>query len=195
MTLVSYSDIQTLPDLTCYVTLPGPYPAVKLPLKYQSRPKVAAPFIPRQVDSEAECRLSAVLTTREEEGRRISELFAQPETDATGSERLPDGVRMQSVAPAEASAHTPHCAVPTDDQTAGTFAATPAGHAGGQASLRDDGVTLPPGLENEGEAVDFDAYARWQSSQVAERAIWRPEDSDIPPGHASPDEVEVGDSF
>ena len=29
-TLVSYSDIQSLPDLTCYVTLPGPYPAVKL---------------------------------------------------------------------------------------------------------------------------------------------------------------------
>ncbi len=28
-TLVSYSDIQSLPDLTCYVTLPGPYPAVK----------------------------------------------------------------------------------------------------------------------------------------------------------------------
>ncbi|HBU8831950.1 TPA: type IV secretion system DNA-binding domain-containing protein, partial [Klebsiella pneumoniae] len=33
-TLVSYSDIQTLPDLSCYVTLPGPYPAVKLALKY-----------------------------------------------------------------------------------------------------------------------------------------------------------------
>ncbi|WP_250377879.1 hypothetical protein, partial [Escherichia coli] len=28
-------DIQSLPDLTCYVTLPGPYPAVKLSLKYQ----------------------------------------------------------------------------------------------------------------------------------------------------------------
>ncbi|EJV2591154.1 type IV secretion system DNA-binding domain-containing protein, partial [Shigella sonnei] len=36
-TLVSYSDIQSLPDLTCYVTLPGPYPAVKLSLKYQAR--------------------------------------------------------------------------------------------------------------------------------------------------------------
>lgn len=32
-TLVSYSDIQSLPDLTCYVTLPGPYPAVKLSLQ------------------------------------------------------------------------------------------------------------------------------------------------------------------
>ena len=40
-TLVSYSDIQTLPDLSCYVTLPGPYPAVKLALKYKPRPKIA----------------------------------------------------------------------------------------------------------------------------------------------------------
>lgn len=39
VTLVSYSDIQSLPDLTCYVTLPGPYPAVKLALKYQNVPK------------------------------------------------------------------------------------------------------------------------------------------------------------
>ncbi|MFP1484690.1 type IV secretion system DNA-binding domain-containing protein [Escherichia coli] len=32
-TLVSYSDIQSLPDLqSCHVTLPGPYPAVKLSL-------------------------------------------------------------------------------------------------------------------------------------------------------------------
>ena len=43
-TLVSYSDIQSLPDLTCYVTLPGPYPAVKLSLKYQGTSKVAPEF-------------------------------------------------------------------------------------------------------------------------------------------------------
>ncbi len=49
-TLVSYSDIQSLPDLTCYVTLPGPYPAVKLSLKYQARPKVAPEFIPRDIN-------------------------------------------------------------------------------------------------------------------------------------------------
>ena len=35
VTTVSYSDVQTLPDLSCYVTLPGPYPAVKMALKYQ----------------------------------------------------------------------------------------------------------------------------------------------------------------
>ncbi len=63
-TLVSYSDIQSLPDLTCYVTLPGPYPAVKLSLKYQARPKVAPEFIPRDINPEMENRLSAVLAAK-----------------------------------------------------------------------------------------------------------------------------------
>lgn len=77
-TLVSYSDIQSLPDLTCYVTLPGPYPAVKLSLKYQTRPKVAPEFIPRDINPEMENRLSAVLAAREAEGRQMASLF-EPE--------------------------------------------------------------------------------------------------------------------
>ncbi len=63
-TLVSYSDIQTLPDLSCYVTLPGPYPAVKLALKYKPRPKIAEGFIPRTLDARVDARLSALLEAR-----------------------------------------------------------------------------------------------------------------------------------
>lgn len=59
-TLVSYSDIQTLPDLSCYVTLPGPYPAVKLALKYKPRPKIAEGFIQRTLDTRVDTRLSAL---------------------------------------------------------------------------------------------------------------------------------------
>ncbi|WP_179130678.1 hypothetical protein, partial [Klebsiella pneumoniae] len=66
--LVSYSDIQTLPDLSCYVTLPGPYPAVKLALKYKPRPKIAEGFIPRTLDARVDARLSALLEAREAEG-------------------------------------------------------------------------------------------------------------------------------
>ncbi len=67
-TLVSYSDIQTLPDLSCYVTLPGPYPAVKLALKYKPRPKITEGFIPRRLDTRVDARLSALLEEREAEG-------------------------------------------------------------------------------------------------------------------------------
>ncbi len=66
-TLVSYSDIQTLPDLSCYVTLPGPYPAVKLALKYKSRPKIAEGFILRNLDTRTDARLDTLLEAREAE--------------------------------------------------------------------------------------------------------------------------------
>ena len=75
VTLVSYSDVQTLPDLSCYVTLPGPYPAVKMTLKYQKRMKVAPEFIPRTIDKKAEERLNAALAIREHESRSIAMLF------------------------------------------------------------------------------------------------------------------------
>ena len=76
-TLVSYSDIQTLPDLSCYVTLPGPYPAVKLALKYKPRPKIAEGFIPRTLDARVDARLSALLEAREAEGSLARALFTR----------------------------------------------------------------------------------------------------------------------
>ena len=74
-TLVSYSDVQTLPDLSCYVTLPGPYPAVKLALKYKPRPKIAEGFIQRNLDTRVDARLSALLEAREAEGSLARTLF------------------------------------------------------------------------------------------------------------------------
>ncbi|HBT8326284.1 TPA: type IV secretion system DNA-binding domain-containing protein, partial [Klebsiella pneumoniae] len=82
-TLVSYSDIQTLPDLSCYVTLPGPYPAVKLALKYKPRPKIAEGFIPRTLDARVDARLSALLEAREAEGSLARALFT-PDTPEPG---------------------------------------------------------------------------------------------------------------
>ncbi|HBX2733030.1 TPA: conjugal transfer protein TraD, partial [Klebsiella pneumoniae] len=82
-TLVSYSDIQTLPDLSCYVTLPGPYPAVKLALKYKPRPKIAEGFIQRRLDTRVDARLSALLEAREAEGSLARVLFT-PDAPASG---------------------------------------------------------------------------------------------------------------
>ena len=74
-TLVSYSDIQALLDLSCYVTLPGPYPAVKLALKYKPRPKIAEGFIQRALNTRVDARLSALLEAREAEGSLVRVLF------------------------------------------------------------------------------------------------------------------------
>ena len=36
VSIVSYSDVQSLNDLQCFVTLPGSYPVVKLTMKYEA---------------------------------------------------------------------------------------------------------------------------------------------------------------
>jgi hypothetical protein len=99
-TLVSYSDIQTLPDLSCYVTLPGPYPAVKLALKYKPRPKIAEGFIPRTLDARVDARLSALLEAREAEGSLARALFT-PDAPEPGPADTEQHEPVSQPAPAE----------------------------------------------------------------------------------------------
>ena len=101
-TLVSYSDIQTLPDLSCYVTLPGPYPAVKLALKYKPRPKIAEGFIQRRLDTRLDERLSAQLEAREAEGSLVRALFTPDEPVSEPADEKA-GVQPEQIKPAEGS--------------------------------------------------------------------------------------------
>lgn len=80
--LVSYSDVQSLPDLTCFITLPGPYPVVKMTLPYRPHPKMAPHFIERQVNMEIETRLSTVIAQRENEQANIDKLFQPVSTNS-----------------------------------------------------------------------------------------------------------------
>lgn len=72
---MSYSDIQMLPDLCCYATLPGPYPAVKLTLKYEKSQPVAPAYIERAIDRQADERLTSALAQREKEVGNLAALF------------------------------------------------------------------------------------------------------------------------
>ncbi|HAN5979094.1 TPA: type IV secretion system DNA-binding domain-containing protein, partial [Escherichia coli] len=51
VSIVSYSDVQSLNDLQCFVTLPGSYPVVKLTMKYEAMPKVADSLLLRDVQT------------------------------------------------------------------------------------------------------------------------------------------------
>ncbi|EGL0148386.1 type IV secretion system DNA-binding domain-containing protein, partial [Salmonella enterica] len=192
VTLVSYSDIQSLPDLTCYVTLPGPYPAVKLALKYQERPKVAPEFIPREMNPEAEARLSAVLAAREAEVRQMSSLF-EPDTEAVA----PTAAEAQAEQPQQ-----PQPTVVSDKKSAaaGTAVNTPAGGVGQELKMKpeDEEQPLPPGINASGEVVDMAAYERWRQEQEVntQQQMQRREEVNINVhrGHGK-DEPEPGDDF
>lgn len=212
VTLVSYSDIQTLPDLTCYITLPGPYPAVKLPLKYQTRPKVAPEFIARTIDTDAETHLSAVLAAREEEGRGIAELFtpdaetAEPASTenepvaetATQTQTTPPVTPLrEESAPKPAPKTSPKAAAASTTAASATAAAVVAPVGGVEQELEEHEEALPPGIDSQGELVDPDAYERWQAEHEAngQRTMQRREEVNINHGQSSLDDVEVGDTF
>ncbi|EGI5795793.1 type IV conjugative transfer system coupling protein TraD, partial [Salmonella enterica subsp. enterica serovar Othmarschen] len=192
VTLVSYSDIQSLPDLTCYITLPGPYPAVKLTLKYQERPKVAPEFIPREMNPEAEARLSAVLAAREAEGRQMSSLF-EPDTEAV----VPTAAEAQAEQPQQ-----PQPTVVSDKKSAaaGTAVNTPAGGVGQELKMKpeDEEQPLPPGINASGEVVDMAAYERWRQEQEVntQQQMQRREEVNINVHRdRGEDEPEPGDDF
>ncbi|MDD9341342.1 MAG: type IV conjugative transfer system coupling protein TraD [Providencia heimbachae] len=62
--LVNYSDIQSLPDLTCFITLPGQYPVVKQAMKYEKIKPIAAEFTPRPLNDSLDQEIEAEIESR-----------------------------------------------------------------------------------------------------------------------------------
>ncbi|MEI7412166.1 type IV conjugative transfer system coupling protein TraD [Pectobacterium aroidearum] len=210
-TLVSYSDIQSLPDLTCYVTLAGPYPAVKLSLKYQERPKIAPEFIPRRIDPLQEARLNAVLAARDTESRGIAALFEPDE--AAPAEGVP-----AAVPPASPATDTTTPATPPSQPDARAEKPAPAGRpatatdSGGvtaeapvaavEKDAREDKgekgdepeIKLPAGVSEDGEVTDLQAFDAGLAAEQ-QREMHRREEVNINVHRAQQGDVEPGDDF
>lgn len=100
--LVNYSDIQKLPDLECYVTLPGDYPVVRMKMTYESLRPVAAEFIPRELNDSLEQEITAQINTREQDESRMQQLLAGagvifPETGSPADMPPESGGREQAL--------------------------------------------------------------------------------------------------
>lgn len=85
--LVSYSDVQNLDDLECYVTLKGDYPVVKLKLKRNALREIAEGRIDRNVDEIFDPELEKQLENATSEidsltSRVLDKIFAKPGTGA-----------------------------------------------------------------------------------------------------------------
>lgn len=76
VSIISYSDVQSLNDLQCFVTLPGSYPVVKLTMKYEAMPKVADSLLLRDVQTSLDQTIEDEIHRRSEEERhRFAGLF------------------------------------------------------------------------------------------------------------------------
>ncbi|BEM95208.1 conjugal transfer protein TraD (plasmid) [Serratia marcescens] len=181
MQLVSYSDIQTLPDLCCYVTLPGPYPAVRLQMVYKKVRQVAHPYESRKMDAAADGRLVSAIEAREAETGNMDALFAAPpiQPAASANDTADAPVSAVSTVPTENSA---------GDVPVVSAAATVTG--GQEAELKQKPAhgdndaergELPPGISGDGEVVDIAQYEAWQAPQqvMGQQTMQRREETNI----------------
>ncbi|TNL02686.1 hypothetical protein CYD30_26370 [Kosakonia cowanii] len=101
--LVNYSDIQSLPDLTCYVTLPGQYPVVRMNMVYEKMDFIAAEFLPRELNDSLDQAIEEEITRRELDSESVDRLLGTPDdTSQAASSTVPE-----KTVPAPATAASP----------------------------------------------------------------------------------------
>ncbi|EHD0605351.1 type IV secretion system DNA-binding domain-containing protein, partial [Salmonella enterica subsp. enterica serovar Newport] len=211
VSIVSYSDVQSLNDLQCFVTLPGNYPVVKLTMKYESMPKVADALLLRDVQTSLDQTLEDEIARRtEEERHKFAGLFEGESLiqAVPGGAFIPEGNLSNTPPPSAdlvaavlAEANTPPATWPLQTKGASGDADTEntASDAGGPASTggterdieQDLPQDIPPGLNSDGEVVDFAAYEAWAQTSHQTRDMTRREEVNI--NHATVKTHEMDD--
>lgn len=77
--LVNYTDIQKLPNLSCYVTFPGDYPAVRMSMRYEKIKDCAENLQMREINDSLDPEIESEISRREEEEGDITALLARLE--------------------------------------------------------------------------------------------------------------------
>ncbi|HBL8813510.1 TPA: type IV conjugative transfer system coupling protein TraD [Escherichia coli] len=77
--LVNYTDIQKLPNLSCYVTFPGDYPAVRMSMRYEKIKDCAEDLQMREINDSLDPEIESEISRREEEEGDITALLARLE--------------------------------------------------------------------------------------------------------------------
>lgn len=83
--LVNYTDVQMLPNLSCYVTFPGDYPAVRMSMRYEKMKDCAEELLLRDINDTLDPEVEAEINRRtEEEGDVAALLDRLDQRDAGG---------------------------------------------------------------------------------------------------------------
>lgn len=153
VSIVSYSDVQGLEDLQCFVTLPGKYPVVRLTLKYQPLPKVAEGILERDVKTSLDPEIEQEISQQESSERLAARKLFIPSDTQVKASPAPAGNPV-SVPPAPAVIGPDSSSTgPADEKPDVTD--KPA-RGGGREN------EIPHGVSTEGEVVDMEAYEAWQ---------------------------------
>jgi len=151
--LVSYSDVQSLNDLECYVTLPGDWPVVRMKLPWKPYRAIAEGRIPRNVedvfDPEIEATLAGEIADNQA-GQIVGRLFG----DATEAAAP---AKEQRAGNTGTAAGTQSSAAPAENATASSSVAQAApAEAGGRVvaltpPVAESSASLAPAAQQEAE--------------------------------------------
>lgn len=75
--LVSYSEIMSLSDLSCYVRLPGDFPVTKINFIYKKRPRVNQGFIMRALDEDKMKELDDLFDHVDDQNKKQNKLISK----------------------------------------------------------------------------------------------------------------------
>ncbi|EHF4936973.1 type IV conjugative transfer system coupling protein TraD [Enterobacter hormaechei] len=174
--IVSYSDVQSLNDLECFVTLPGDYPVVRLNMKYQGMPKRAEPLLMRDLKTSLDQEIESELDTRDDAHRHQMDALFSP--DAQSQTVISEASQSAHPASSVQAPVSPPAAAPASQSDASSVtAAAVAGSAGGgtQQELQQE-HELPAGMSEDGEIIDFGAYEAWaQQTGTTQEQVRREE--------------------
>lgn len=170
--LVSYSDVQSLNDLECYVTLPGEWPVVKMKLEREEFREISTGHISRNVKDIFDPELEAVIEndlTTSEVSSLIDKVFNPPKPDAAKPASAD-----QTGTPEDAM---PPAGPPPSDTTTADGANPPPGG-------REESPS-PPDLSGGGTKAPPASVTATPPATVAEPA--RLQVMDVRPNNAEPD--------
>lgn len=203
VSIVSYSDVQSLNDLQCFVTLPGSYPVVKLTMKYEAMPKVADSLLLRDVQTSLDQMFEDEITRRtEEERHKFAGLFegASLIQAVPGGAYIPQGnlsntplpsadlvaavLAEANIPPETRTLQTENAAGDADTKNTGSTAVVTEGGSvstgGTERDIEQDlPKDVPPGLNSDGEVVDSEAYEAWAQASHQTRDMTRREEVNI----------------
>ena len=179
ISIVSYTDVQMLEDLECFVTIPGNYPVVRMKLNFVKKKKIAEALPERDtmssLDPEVESEVSQRLTETGKIFEGINTDLLSPVATTTTNDPATTQVVAATSAPAVAVAAAP----------AATAASTTQPQASSQQSAtagRDQEPSypspLPDGVDSDGVLFDEDLYNEYLNTQQS-RDVSRKEEVNI----------------
>jgi len=156
--IISYTDVQMLEDLECFVTLPGNYPVVKMSLTFVKKPKIAEALPERDIRSSLDPEVDTEIDQRLTEAGKVFE-----------------GLHAGKIGqPAAAPAAAPVTA-PVTAPAAAPVTAPVAASSGGQDQVLEQQPSLPPGVDSDGVLMDEDLYNEYLKNEDARNNARREE--------------------